>query len=194
MAKNNRKKEITICESSLNKMITHAIHKVLKETLNERELAPDEKFTPYPQGNAEKTLKKALTWGDPKKRNPAYAAALEKNKKLDEAVSKAMKKIIKENYDDDQVRLWKMVQEYLEKSGYPTCGGYRNNPFVLRVSINDYSDVNKIKSMLTKLLGINDISDLTVKHESNLLGRDERAVIYMPGVNKTKFAQGQTPY
>lgn len=96
MIKNNRKKEITLCESSLNKMITHAIHKVLKETLNERELAPDEKFTPYPQGNGEKTLKKALTWGDPKKRNPAYAVALEKNKKLDEAISKAIKKAIKQ--------------------------------------------------------------------------------------------------
>ena len=97
MDKNNRKKEITLCESSFNKMITHAIYKVLKESLNERELAPDEKFTPYPKGNAEKTLKNALTWGNPKKRNPAYAAALKKNKKLDEAISKAIKKVIKQD-------------------------------------------------------------------------------------------------
>ena len=192
MIKNNKKKEITLCESSLNKMIIHAIHKVLKEQqINEKEV---EKFTPYEKGSGPERFKKAFYSGNAASRNPAYAAALEKNKKLDEVISKAIKKIIKENYDGDQMRLWKMVQEYLEKSGYPTWGGYRNNPFVLRVSINDYSDVNKIKSMLTKLLGINDISDLTVKHESNLLGRDERAVIYIPGVNKTKFAQEQTQY
>jgi hypothetical protein len=186
MIKNNRKKEITLCESSLNKMITHAIHKVLKEQkINEKEV---EKFTPYEKGSGPERFKKAFYNGNAASRNPAYAAAL-KNKNLDEAISKAIKKVIKENYDDDQLRLWKMAQEYLEKAGYPTWGGYRNNPYVLRVSINDFSDVNKIDSMLTKLFGINDISDLSVNHESNMFGNDQRAVIYLPSVNKTKFAQ-----
>jgi hypothetical protein len=191
MTKNNKKKEIALCESSLNKMIIHAIHKVLKEQqINEKEV---EKFTPYEKGSGPERFKKAFYSGSATSRNPSYAAAL-KNKNLDEAISKAIKKVIKENYDDDQLRLWKMAQEYLEKAGYPTWGGYRNNPYVLRVSINDFSDVNKIDSMLTKLFGINDISDLNVNHESNMFGNDQRAVIYLPSVNKTKFAQGQTTY
>lgn len=195
MNKNNNGKEIILCESSLNKMITHAIREVLKEQqINEKEV---EKFTPYEKGSGPERFKKAFYNGNPETRNPAYAAALKDKKKLEETISRAVKKAIKESYEDldrQQYNLWKMVAEYLEKTGYPTWGGYRNNPYVLKVSINEYGDVNKIKSMLTQLLGIDDPIDLSTKYETNQIGRDQRAVIYLPGVNKTKFAQEQIQY
>ena len=189
MIKNNRKKEITLCESSFNKMISNAIYQVLKEEqIEERELASDEKFTPYPEGNGPKTFKKAFYNGNAESRNPAYAEALKNKKKLDEAITNAIRKVIKEDYDTDQLNLWKTVQQYLEKIGYPTWGGYRNNPYILKVSIKDFSDISKIRATLVQLLGIDPI-ELTINNESNLTGHDERAVIYLPSVNKTKFAQ-----
>lgn len=95
MNKNNKKKEIALCESSLNKMITHAIYKVLKEQkINEKEV---EKFTPYEKGSGPERFKKAFYNGNATSRNPAYAEALKNKKKLDEAITNAIRKVLNDN-------------------------------------------------------------------------------------------------
>lgn len=103
-------------------------------------------------------------------------------------VRESVGRIINEMYSDSEITLSRQQSElkrkvidFLEKRGYRKWGNsYDNNGNMLVVSINDYADCNKIYNMLKRMLG--DSYYLNVRYDSNLFGKDERAVIYLPSV------------
>lgn len=115
---------------------------------------------------------------------------------LNQVVKDSVKRILREYSDDEimfarkQNEVKRRALEALSRMGYKDWGGnrYADNPTVLVVSINDYRDCSKIKSMLSSLFKTDEIG---VKYESNLVGKDSRAVIYLPTFNKITEAYDQ---
>lgn len=103
-------------------------------------------------------------------------------------VRESVGRLINEMYSDSEItlsrkqsELKRKVIDFLQKRGYRKWGSsYDDNGNMLAVSINDYSDCNKIYNMLKRMF--KDNWDLNVRYDSNLVGKDERAIIYLPSV------------
>ena len=103
-------------------------------------------------------------------------------------VRESVGRIINEMYSDSEItlsrkqsELKRKVIDFLEKRGYHKWGNlYDDNGNMLAVSINDYTDCNKIYNMLKRMF--KDNWYLNVRYDSNLVGKDERAIIYLPSV------------
>lgn len=97
-----------------------------------------------------------------------------------------------ENYQDELIRqqykVWKTAKQLLSQKGFEQWDDKNDNPFILRVKINNYKDVELIDSILRSYFGITSEYDCSVKRESNMFGSDERALIHLPAANKVKNA------
>ena len=86
-----------------------------------------------------------------------------------------------------QMSFKREVLAFLEKFGYKKWSDmYDDNEWMVVVSINDYSDIRKIEDMVGRKFGIANDMSFSVEYGSNLIGRDERAVIHLPSILNIK--------
>lgn len=109
---------------------------------------------------------------------------------LHNIVRKSIRKILREQSENDlisyqrQNEIKKMALNALMRMGYEMWGNETDNVYIIKVRINNYSDCQKIENRLSRLFGINDPYELSVKLETNMFGNDMRAVIQLPSFNK----------
>jgi hypothetical protein len=85
---------------------------------------------------------------------------------------------------EQQYEVWNTAKQLLSQSGYEQWGNSNDNPFILKVRIMGYGDINRIKALLRQNFGVDDVYDSSVKYETNMMGGDARAVIHLPAANK----------
>lgn len=105
-------------------------------------------------------------------------------------VKESVRRVLNEGDIDNyrrQMSFKKEVLAFLEKLGYEKWSNmYDDNEWVVAVSINDYSDIRKIEDMVGRKFGIANSMSFNVEYGSNLIGRDERAVLHLPSILNIK--------
>ena len=173
------------------------LRRIIRESLQEIVLGPGDSFTPYSEEDRARNFSalyrgvkdanndyyKFIKWrnmglskGMPSK-ELSYANYCAGKYKLDENVQG------EDRYAQLDGEVKRMAREALLKVGYKECGE-TGNPLTLDVSINDYSDINKIKNLLLNVLGA-DPYYLSVNPRGPM---GNRAYIMLPAFTHTKLS------
>ena len=87
---------------------------------------------------------------------------------------------------DEQWIVYNYAKKLLMNMGYEMWRE-EDNPYVITVRIKDRSDINRIETILRRELGVKDYIDMSVRHDSNMFGGEERAQILLPAITHTGF-------
>ena len=105
---------------------------------------------------------------------------------LRDIIRESIKSVLNEREYDNQWIVYNRAKELLERMGYNVWREY-GNPYVITVSIKGREDLSRIETVLRRELGVKDLIDMSVRHDSNMFGGDERAKIFLPAITHTGF-------